>query len=466
MRRRPLVVIAIPGLVPAMLGTRTPQLTRLVADGFMAPLGSVFPAVGTTAQSTMLTGLSPAAHGIVGSGWYVRDLAEVAFEHPSNRVIAGEQVWDTLRRKHPGLTCAALFWRYTLHSSADQWLAPQPIAAADGRRLPALQSQPADLRQEVEAELGPFPFAQFWGPKAEIRATSWIANSAALVLRRKRPDLTLVALPHLDRSLQRYGPDAARIGGDIAAVDTAAGRIIAQARAVGAEVLVVSEYGIGRVRGCIQINRVLREAGLLAVRDTRGIKGAGWELLDAGASRAFAVADHQVAHVYVADPKDVEPVQRLLAEQPGIEQVLGRDDKASAGLDHARSGELIAVAAADHWFSYYFWLDDARAPDFARTADSHRKPGHDPVELFLDPALPWPKLKLAWRLVQQRLGMRALMDLTPLRPDLVRGSHGRLPEDPAHGPVLICSEPRLAVERLSMTSLRDLILRHFGERPH
>jgi len=462
-RRRPLVVIDVVGLTPAMLGPRTPHLTRLVADGFMAPMDGVFPAVTTSAQASMITGLPPAGHGIVGNGWYFRDLAEVWFWRQSNRLMQGEKVWETLRRRHPGFSCAKLFWWYNMYSSADWSVTPRPVYPADGRKLPALYSQPADLHRELEAELGPFPFFHFWGPKADIRASDWIAASAALVLRRRRPDLTLVYLPHLDYNLQRLGPGDPAIGDDIAAVDAAAGRLIAAARGLGAEVLVVSEYGIEPVRGCVHINRVLRDAGLLAVRETRGVKGAGWELLDPGASRAVAVADHQVAHVYVPNRADRETVRHLLAEQPGIELVMGADDKAAAGIDHARSGELVAVAAPDHWFSYYYWNDDELAPDFARTVDIHRKPGYDPVELFLDPTLPLPQLKVAWRLLQKRLGLRMLMDVIPLRPDLVRGSHGRLPDDPARGPVLIGSDPRLGVERATMTGVRDLILRHFGD---
>ncbi|MBK1703007.1 alkaline phosphatase family protein [Halochromatium glycolicum] len=463
--RRPLVVIDVVGLTPAMLGPRAPHLTGLRDDGFMAPMDGVLPAVTTTAQASMLTGLTAAGHGIVGNGWYFRDLAEVWFWRQSNRLMQGEKVWETLRRKHPGFTCAKLFWWYNMYSSADWALTPRPVYPADGRKLPALYSQPANLSLEVEAELGSFPFFHFWGPKADIRASDWIADSAVLILRCKRPDLTLVYLPHLDYNLQRLGPDDPDIDKDIAAVDAAAGRVIAEARRIGAEVLVVSEYGIGATRAAVHINRSLREAGLLAVRDTRGVKGAGWELLDPGASRAFAVVDHQIAHVYIADPKDIEPVRRLLARQPGIAEVMGADDKVAAGIDHPRSGELVAVAAADYWFSYYYWLDDNRAPDFARTVDIHRKPGYDPVELFLDPALRWPKLKIAWRLAQKRLGVSTLLDVIPLRPELVRGSHGRLPDDPAQGPVLISSDAGLAVERLPMTGVHDLILRHYGDHP-
>jgi predicted AlkP superfamily pyrophosphatase or phosphodiesterase len=203
----------------------------------------------------------------------------------------------------------------------------------------------------------------------------------------------------------------------------------------------------------VHINRALRDAGLLAVRDT-----LGWEMLDAGASRAFAVADHQVAHVYVADPADVDRVSRLVASLPGVAQVLDRDGQARVGLDHERSGELVAVAEPGAWFTYYYWLDDAFAPDFARTVDIHRKPGYDPVELFLDPDRPLIKGRVLFNLARKLAGFRYLMDVIPLRADLVKGTHGRAGVDPDHGPLLISSVREGAVDRMPMTAVRDFLL--------
>jgi predicted AlkP superfamily pyrophosphatase or phosphodiesterase len=343
-----------------------------------------------------------------------------------------------------------------MYSSANWSLTPRPIYPADGRKIPGLYSHPPSLQVDLERELGPFPFFHFWGPKADIRASSWIARCAQALFDRYRPDLTLVYLPHLDYNLQRLGPHHQAIWEDVAAVDAVAGKLIEHVRGGGAEVMIVSEYGIERASAVVHINRVLRAHGLLSVRET-----LGWELLDPGASRAFAVCDHQVAHVYVTDPGDRDPVYRLLVSTRGIERVLGEEDKRAWGLAHPRSGELVAIAEPGHWFSYYYWLDDAKAPDFARTVDIHRKPGYDPVELFVDPGLRLPRLKAGWRLLQKRLGFRMLMDLIPLRPELIQGTHGRLTSDPAQGPVLIGSNRRLAADSLAMVDVRDMILRHF-----
>jgi predicted AlkP superfamily pyrophosphatase or phosphodiesterase len=269
--------------------------------------------------------------------------------------------------------------------------------------------------------------------------------------------LLLVYLPHLDYNLQRLGPENPRVDHDVRAIDTVAGALIDAVRADGADVLVVSEYGIEQATGHVHINRVLREHGLVAVRET-----LGWEMLDAGASRAFAVADHQIAHVYVREPRDVEVVAHLLRATPGIGTVLDRDGKRSLGVDHERAGELVAVAAPGHWFTYYYWLDDAKAPDFARTVDIHRKPGYDPAELFVDPDLKIPALRIGRRVLQKKLGFRMLMDVIPLKPELVKGTHGRLPDSPDDGPLVIGSRRDLAVEALAMTDVKNLILRHWG----
>lgn len=458
----PLVVIDIVGLTPALLGDQTPHLNALARDGFLATLAGVFPAVTCTAQASMLTGRTPAGHGIVANGWYFRDLAEVLFWRQNNALVEGEKVWQTLARRRPGTTCAQLFWWYNMYSGADWSVTPRPIYPADGRKIPALYSQPADLEAELTGRLGPFPFFHFWGPKADLRSSRWIADCALDVFARQRPDLSLVYLPHLDYNLQRLGPQDPAIRADVAAIDAVAGGLIEAVRAAGARVLVVSEYGIEQATGVVHINRVLREAGLLAVRET-----LGWETLDPGASRAFAVADHQVAHVYVGDPHDLGRVRRLLEGTPGIERALSREEQRAAGLDHPRGGELVALAEPGHWFSYYYWLDDAMAPDFARTVDIHRKPGYDPAELFIDPALPFPRLKAAWRLLQKRLGQRMLMDLIPLDAGLIKGTHGRLPADPGQGPLVIGTERELLraaagpAGRLPMTGVRDLILDHF-----
>jgi len=456
---RPTVVLNVVGLTPALLGERTPNLARLARDGAMQPISTVLPAVTCTVQASFTTGLLPRDHGIVANGWLFRDLYEIWLWRQSNRLVGGEKVWEAGRRRDPGFSCANLFWWYNMASSAAIGVTPRPIYKADGRKLPDCYSQPAELRDELTRLLGPFPLFKFWGPATSIDSTAWIAHCALHVRRTRQPTLTLVYLPHLDYALQRLGPDDPAIAKDLSEVDAVAGELIDDARRDGAAVVVLSEYGITPVRRPIHINRALREAGWLQVRlEERA------EHLDPPQSRAFAVADHQIAHVYVAEPALVPEVRRLIEGLPGVERVLDEQGKASHGLDHERSGELVAIAAADAWFTYYYWQDDERAPDFARTVEIHRKPGYDPVELFVDPSIRLPKLAIGRRLAARKLGFRALMDVIPLDASLVRGSHGRPTDAAADGPVFITSESTLApAGPVDATKVKELILRHVFE---
>ena len=453
---RPTIVINVVGLTPRMIGPDTPALRALAAAGAMRPLTANFPAVTCPVQTTYLTGLLPRDHGIVGNGWYFRDLSEVLFWKQSNRLVDGERVWDAARRRDPAFTCANMFWWYNMYSSADIGVTPRPAYPADGRKIPDCYTAPRELRDELTARLGIFPLFSFWGPATSVKASEWIARSALYVRRERHPTLTLIYLPHLDYVLQRDGPNSPRAAKDLREVDSLCAEIIEDARRDGAQIIVLSEYGITPVNRAIDINRALRRAGLIAVR-----KELGREQLDPGASAAFAVADHQIAHIYVSDRQRIADVKSLIAALPGVERVLDDSGKAAFGLDHPRSGELVAVADANSWFTYYYWLDDDKAPDYARTVDIHRKPGYDPVELFLDPSIRIPRLSVGWRLAKRALGMRTLMDVIPLDASLVKGSHGRPTDDAADGAVLISSDADLLpAGPIAATDVKDLILRH------
>ncbi len=453
------LVLNVVGLTPSMIGEATPHLARLATSGGIRPLRTILPAVTCSVQSTMLTGRPPRDHGSVGNGWYFRDLAEVMFWRQANGLVSGEKVWEEGRRRDGAFTCAKLFWWYNMYSTADIAVTPRPMYPADGRKIADIYTQPADLRPELVRLLGQFPLFRFWGPLADLVSSRWIADCARHIFTTHTPTLSLVYLPHLDYNLQRLGPDDPRIEGDLRAIDGLCGELIEMAERAGAAVLVLSEYGITPVSGAVLPNRALREAGLLRVREEMGR-----ELLDAGASHAFAVCDHQVAHVYIRNEGDIPRVQALLAGLDGVEAVLGADGKRTAGLDHPRSGELVAVTRADRWFAYPYWLDDARAPDFAPTVDIHRKPGYDPVELFLDPALRLPKLAVGWRLAKKAMGFRTLMDVIPLDPGLVRGSHGRLTDRDEDGPLVLSSEAGLLpAGPVDATEVKALMLAHvFG----
>jgi predicted AlkP superfamily pyrophosphatase or phosphodiesterase len=453
---RPTLVILVAGLTTRHIGRDTPHIGALARSGTLRLLATVTPAVTCTVQATFMTGTLPREHGIVANGWLFRDLMEVWLWRQSNRLVDGEMIWQAGRRRDAAFTTANLFWWYNMAASHDIGVTPRPIYRADGRKLPDCYTKPLELRDELTERFGRFPLFHFWGPTTSIAASRWIADAALHVRRTRSPTLTLVYLPHLDYDLQRFGPDDPRIAASLREVDAVAGDLIADAARDGARVIILSEYGITPVSTPVHINRALRQAGLLRVRR----EGDG-ELLDPAQSEAFAVSDHQIAHIYVAKPELIEGVRRIVASLPGVECVLDRAEQGALAVDHPRSGELVALARRDAWFTYYYWLDDRHAPDFARLVEIHRKPGYDPVELFVDPAIRFPKLAIGWRLACRALGFATLMDIIPLDATLVRGSHGRVTDNAAGGPVFITSESRLVHDGpVAATAVKELILSH------
>jgi predicted AlkP superfamily pyrophosphatase or phosphodiesterase len=457
-------VINVVGLTGSLIGPATPNIARLAAKNAPARIVPAFPAVTCTAQANYLTGKGPETHGVVANGWYNRPLAEVHFWKQSNHLVDSPKVWDVLRQADPKFTCANLFWWFNMYSTVDFSITPRPMYPADGRKVFDIYSWPPDIRANIKRDLGEFPFPTFWGPAAGIQtpqgapdaASRWIAASARWIEEKYSPTLNLIYLPHLDYNLQRFGLFTKESGNrelnpailpDLAQIDAIVGDLISFFQSRGVRIILLSEYGITNVDTPIHLNRLFRQKGWIATRDELDL-----ELLDCGASKAFAVADHQVAHVYLNDPALKETVRQFLLQQPGIESV--------ETMAHSRAGDLIAVARENAWFTYYYWLDDARAPDFARCVDIHRKPGYDPVELFLDPRIPAVKLKILWKLAQKKLGFRMLMDVIPLDASLVKGSHGRRTTDPGGQPVLLCDPPIPGLPvQLDSTAVAEIIQR-------
>jgi predicted AlkP superfamily pyrophosphatase or phosphodiesterase len=460
-------VINVVGLSESLLGAHTPRLNAFRQGGALCRITPAFPAVTCTAQSNYLTGVPPAKHGIVGNGWYNRELAEVHFWKQSNHLVGAKKLWDVLREQDPNFTCAQLFWWFNMYSTADWTITPRPMYPADGRKVFDIYAWPYSVRDQIKRDLGEFPFPGFWGPAAGVdtpqgsadSVSRWIAESAKWIERKFHPTLNLIYLPHLDYNLQRLGPTHPEISNDLRRVDEIVGDLIQFFEKQSVQVVILSEYGISAVDSPIHLNRLFREKGWLAIKEE-----LDRELLDCGASRVFAVADHQVAHVYLNDPSLENAARALMEKQPGIGEVWGENEKRANGLDHRRAGDFIAVSKENAWFTYYYWLDDRRAPDFACTVDIHRKPGYDPVELFLDPAIPLIKPRIAWRLLQKRLGFRILMDVIPLDASLVRGSHGRRPARTDEWPILISGNSRAVTERnLDSSEIFEFLRRHLLE---
>ena len=397
----------------------------------------------------------PAEHGIVGNGWYFRDLGEVFFWRQGNRLVQSEKIWHIARRRDPSFTCANTFWWYNMATDVDWAATPRPVYCADGIKLPDCYTIPPEMRDKFNEEFGQFPLFHFWGPATSILSSEWIGKAAMAIEEMFRPTLHLVYLPHLDYILQKVGPEG-DIKKDLSEIDDLCGRLINFFRDRGCRIIVLSEYGITQVTGALHPNRILRENNYLAVKTD-----FGKEYLDPGQSRAFAVSDHQIAHIYIKNKADTAQVKRLFERTAGIERVLDEEGKGDCRLDHERSGELALISEKDRWFTYYFWNDDRKAPDYARTVNIHAKPGYDPCELFLDPGIFSPQLKIAWTLLKKTIGFRYLMEVIPLDAGLVKGSHGRVTDNSDEGPVFMTTEPALLpAETVGAKDVCRLMLDH------
>jgi predicted AlkP superfamily pyrophosphatase or phosphodiesterase len=453
-----LVVIDAVGLTPRAL-KHMPRVSKLGADGFQATLDTITPAVTCSVQATLLTGLTPTDHGIVGNGWYFRDLGEVFLWRQHNKLVQGEKVWETARRSKPGYRAANLCWWYAMGATTDLTVTPRPIYHADGAKSPDCYTYPPQLHDNLTGPLGEFPLFQYWGPTANIKSTKWIADAAKIVLDNEALDLLLVYLPHLDYDHQRFGPEGTEALKAARELDEVAGDLIDHARARGDQVVVLSEYGITPARRPVEINRALRRAGLLNVYTQ-----AGMEYLDPWTSRAFAVSDHQIAHVYVPNAADLPAAREAIAALDGVGEILEGEALGTAGLAHERSGELVVLAERDAWFTYHYWLDNAHAPDFGQQVEIHRKPGYDPAELFMDPDdEKGAKLRAGLALARKKTGFRYVMSVVGLDASkYVKGTHGLLPDNDEDAPVFLCSESSVARDRIAATDVRDLLLELSG----
>jgi predicted AlkP superfamily pyrophosphatase or phosphodiesterase len=443
------VVIDVVGLSRSVIGDHMPFLEKYIAERNISTVKPVLPAVTTTMQSTYLTGKFPSDTGIVGNGWYDRTDAEVKFWKQSNKLVSGEKIWEKAKKQDPKFTCSMMFWWYNMYSSADYSVTPRPNYLADGRKLPDCYSHPAHLRDDLQNKLGQFPLFQFWGPGANIKSTQWIADASMRTDDLYDPTLTLIYLPHLDYCLQKFGPDFSKIAADLNQIDHVVEELMKFYQKKNARIIILSEYGIGPVNNPVHLNRLFREHGLLAIREERGL-----ELLDAGASKAFVVADHQVAHVYINDPSVTEQVKTILRNVPSIELILDREEQSAYHINHERAGDLVLMADKNSWFTYYFWLDDAKAPDYARVVDIHKKPGYDPVEMFMT-----SKLRAGYKLLRKKAGFRYVMDVIPLDASLIKGSHGNIHISDEYKPVLI-TDHKINNHDIVAPDIFDIIWHH------
>jgi predicted AlkP superfamily pyrophosphatase or phosphodiesterase len=426
------IVLDIVGLEHGHLDSGlVPNIAKLAESGESASLEPVFPAVTCTVQASMLSGKYPRDHGIVANGLYDRDTHSVSFWEQPSSLVRAERAWDISRRN--GAKTAVLFWQNTMYANSDIVVTPRPIHL-DDKMVMWCYSRPAGYYEKLKEKIGEFDLASYWGPLASAKSSEWIANAAEYTLENERPNMLFVYIPHVDYSAQRFGKDAPQVRDDVKKADEIVGRLVDKASKMGiadqAQFTIVSEYGFNSVKGAVPLNLVLRDAGLLSVNTIQGK-----EYLDLEYSKAFAMVDHQVAHIFAKDGFAKE-ARKVLEATAGVDMVLDAEGKKKLGIDHSRSGELVAIAERDRWFSYYWWHDENVAPDFARRVDIHRKPGYDPVELFFDPKT------------------RSI----PLDPSLVKGSHGRPPDLAAgEGLAFYASNVRHGIAKSGVAKCTDIM---------
>jgi predicted AlkP superfamily pyrophosphatase or phosphodiesterase len=433
------VLLSIPGLRAGDLKSM-PTLARLAGQGDEVNLVPSFPCVTCPVQANMTTGKLPGEHGVVANGFYWRDKQEVEMWTAWNECIMAPQIWDTLRRHDPSITSAVWFALHSKGCGADLVCTPAPIHNPDGSESLWCYTKPTEMYGHLRDALGHFPLQHFWGPLSNIKSTAWICDSAAWAAREARPNFFYIYLPHLDYAAQKFGPDSEQARFALAELDGAIARLVAGTEeGFGSSKplwLAASEYTIVPVNHVVYPNRLLREAGLLAV-DAQ----ADGEQLNLTNSRAWALVDHQFSHVFVADIADVETVAELFRGCEGIDEILVGTQREKYELAHPRAGEVILISSPNSWQAYYWWLSDDRAPFFARTVDIHRKPGYDPVEMHLDMAT----------------------KSIPLDATLVRGSHGAPARDESQRGVIIASEKGVLVgQAMADTDVCELVLRQFG----
>ncbi|RDI69516.1 alkaline phosphatase family protein [Halopelagius longus] len=397
-----MIVLDVVGLRPEHVRTeKTPNLAGLLDS--VAPLRPPFPAVTVPVQTTLAEGCGPREHGDVANGQYDRERDEVAFWERDRG--DRNRLWETAQ--DAGLTTGALFFQHLIGTTADVAVTPSPIEDEDDNLVEMnCWTNPDDFYGDLQEEYGHFPLHNYWGPMANEESSEWILNAAIEAVERYDPDMLWVYVPHLDYAGLRNGPGD-ELESELAVVDELVGEFLDALRTDNrweeTVVNVVSEYGFHAVETPVFPNRALRSAGLLSVTDD----GSGGQEVDLARSRAFAMVDHQIAHVYV-DDAHVEKARSALAELDGVERVLGADGKREHHIDHPNAGDVVLVAERDAWFQYYWWHDRDEAPRYATEMDIHAKPGFDPCELFV--------------------GETGLASLDPTK---VGGSHGRV--DPSAG---------------------------------
>jgi predicted AlkP superfamily pyrophosphatase or phosphodiesterase len=319
---------------------------------------------------------------MIANGFFDRKLCKTFFWEQSSSLYEGKRIWEKFRSD--GGTVGQICWQQSIGTDSDLIISPAPIHKHHGGMIQDFYSEPSGIYSSLCNKIGhEFNLHSYWGPFTSISSTRWIAAAASeLLVSNDSTDMLMVYLPHLDYDLQKYGPDSPKIKSSFAQIETEIERLFVSAKLAGYEVFLFGDYTITHAEQPIYPNRILWDAGYFTGRN---IKGRLYP--DLYTSKAFAMVDHQIAHIYLKDKNDLEKTAGVFENVSGVLRILTRKE-----IKHERCGDLIIEAASGCWFAYPWWEKSSQAPDYAGHVDIHNKPGFDPCELFISL---WPPMGIS-----------------------------------------------------------------------
>ena len=432
-----LIVLDIVGLSKKQFEKLKPKnISKILENGSYGSFEPSFPAVTCSVQASIFSGTYPSEHGIISNGYYDDLFKKISFwEQPTN-LVKKPRIWDLLKKNEPNFFTALLFLQNSLYANSNVVLTPKPLHL-ENKMVMWCYSKPENFYEKITESLGTFDLKSYWGPFSSLKSSDWIINSAKITIQKHSPDLLVTYLPHLDYTSQKFGPNSDEFKKSVDELDALIGDFLLflnQEFPNTYEIMILSEYNFNEVNNSVSPNLLLRQHGLLS---TRRIEEKDY--IDYEFSKAFALVDHQIAHLYIK-PGYLDQVKSIFNNE-SVGSILDNNLQKEFKINHPRSGDLILCSNTDSWFNYYWWDDIKHAPDFTFNVDIHRKPGYDPLELFID------------------FQSKTISHDT----SLIKGSHGLISKDPMNSPLIGTSFESNIHDKIPVVEIKNKIQNFFKE---
>ena len=432
-----LIVLDIVGLSKKQFEKLKPKnISKILENGSYGSFEPSFPAVTCSVQASIFSGTYPSEHGIISNGYYDDLFKKISFwEQPTN-LVKKPRIWDLLKKNEPNFFTALLFLQNSLYANSNVVLTPKPLHL-ENKMVMWCYSKPENFYEKITESLGNFDLKSYWGPFSSLKSSNWIINSAKITIQKHSPDLLVTYLPHLDYTSQKFGPNSDEFKKSVDELDALIGDFLLflnQEFPNTYEIMILSEYNFNEVNNSVSPNLLLRQHGLLS---TRRIEEKDY--IDYEFSKAFALVDHQIAHLYIK-PGYLDQVKSIFNNE-SVGSILDNNLQKEFKINHPRSGDLILCSNTDSWFNYYWWDDIKHAPDFTFNVDIHRKPGYDPLELFID------------------FQSKTISHDT----SLIKGSHGLISKDPMNSPLIGTSFESNIHDKIPVVEIKNKIQNFFKE---